>query len=182
MVRLRRFFVLAGAAAIAIPAAALAQKSASQLDWEANQAAFLADNLKKPGWKATASGLQYKRASKPNPKGKMPTADSEVEVKYVGRTISDNQFDATPEGETLSFQLGDVIKGWQEGIPMMREGETWNFAIPAAIAYGDRNKTGIPPGSALQFEVTLVKVKTNPAAAAPPPAAKPAAKPVAKKK
>ena len=137
------------------------------MDWETNQASFLADNLKKPGWKASASGLEYKRVSKPNPKGAMPTADSEVEVKYVGKTVADNQFDATPDGETLSFGLGEVILGWQQGIPMMREGETWDFAIPAGLAYGDRPKPGIPAGSALQFEVTLVKVKSSPAALAP---------------
>ena len=182
MVVSRRFLVLSCAAAMAMPSAALAQKSSSQLDWEANQATALADNLKKPGWKATADGLQYKRASKPNPKGAQPTSASEVEVKYVGKTVSDNQFDASPDGSTSTFTLDGVIKGWAEGIPMMREGETWDFVIPAALAYGDRAKPGIPAGSALQFEVTLVKVLTNPAAAPPPAAAKAAAKPPAKKK
>jgi FKBP-type peptidyl-prolyl cis-trans isomerase FkpA len=165
------------AAALALSAgAATAQKSQSQLDWEANQAAYLTENLKKPGWKATASGLQYKRSSKANAKGAQPTADSEVEVKYVGTTISDNEFDATAEGETSSFKLEDVIAGWREAIPMMREGEVWDFAIPAELGYADRAKPGIPAGSALLFKVTLVKVLSNPAALAPKPAAKPAAK------
>ncbi|MDB5451591.1 MAG: FKBP-type peptidyl-prolyl cis-trans isomerase [Caulobacteraceae bacterium] len=171
----RRLIVLACAAALVLPGAAFAQKSQSQLDWEATQATYLTDNLKKPGWKASADGVQFKRISKPNPKGKQPTAESEVEVRYVGKTVSDNQFDASPESETTSFGLGEVIEGWTKGIPMMREGETWSFAIPAALGYGDRAKPGIPAGSALLFDVTLVKVLTNPAAA-PPPAAKPAAK------
>jgi FKBP-type peptidyl-prolyl cis-trans isomerase FkpA len=177
----RRLAILGLASALTFSAtAALAQKSQSQLDWEATQAAYLAENLKKPGWKATASGLQYRRSSKANPKGAQPTADSEVEVKYVGTTVSDNEFDATAEGETSSFSLGRVIAGWQEAIPMMREGEVWDFAIPAELGYGDRAKPGIPAGSALLFKVTLVKVMTNPA---PPPApvVKPAAKPAAKK-
>jgi len=173
----RRLLVLACAAAVALPTAALAQKSASQLDWENTQATYLAENLKKPGWKATPDGLQFKRISKPNPKGKQPTEASEVEVKYVGHTVTDNQFDASPEGETVSFGLDGVIEGWTKGIPMMREGETWSFAIPAAMGYGDRPKPGIPAGSALLFDVTLVKVLSNPAAAAPP-----VAKPPAKKK
>lgn len=178
MVLLRRFLILFCAAAVALPSAALAQKSSSQLDWEANQATALADNLKKPGWKATADGLQYKRASKPNPKGAQPTSASEVEVKYVGKTVSDNQFDSSPDGATSTFTLDGVIKGWAEGIPMMREGETWDFAVPANLGYGDRTKPGIPAGSALMFNVTLIKVHSNPAA----PAAPAAAKPVAKKK
>ena len=181
MVGSRRFLILCCAAAVALPSIALAQKSQSQLDWEAQQTAFLADTAKKPGWKVSASGLAFKRVSKPNPKGKMPTADSEVEVKYVGKTVTDNQFDASPEGDTSSFGLSGVIKGWEEGIPMMREGEVWDFVVPANLAYGDRAKPGIPAGSALQFEVTLVKVLTNPAAPAPA-AAKPAAKAPAKKK
>jgi FKBP-type peptidyl-prolyl cis-trans isomerase FkpA len=179
MVRFRLLTVVLALTALAFAPAALAQKSQSQLDWEASQAAALADNLKKPGWKATADGLQYHRASKANPKGAQPTATSEVEVKYVGKTVSDNQFDASPEGETLSFTLDGVIKGWEEGIPMMREGETWDFAIPADLAYGDRPKPGIPAGSALMFNVTLVKVHSNPAA---PVVTAPAKKTVAKKK
>jgi FKBP-type peptidyl-prolyl cis-trans isomerase FkpA len=170
----RRLALIGLAAALALSATAvLAQKSQSQLDWEANQAAYLAENLKKPGWKATASGLQYRRSSKASPKGAQPTADSQVEVKYVGTTISDNEFDSTAEGETSSFELARVIQGWQEAIPMMREGEVWDFAIPAELGYGDRAKPGIPAGSALLFKVTLVKVLSNPAT---PVAAKPAAK------
>jgi FKBP-type peptidyl-prolyl cis-trans isomerase len=172
----RRLFVFACALTLALPSAALAQKSQSQLDWEATQATYLADNLKKPGWKATPDGLQFKRTSKPNPKGKQPTEASEVEVKYVGHTVTDNQFDASPEGETVSFGLDGVIEGWTKGIPMMREGETWSFAIPAQMGYGDRPKPGIPAGSALLFDVTLVKVLTNPAAAPPPAAPKAAPK------
>jgi FKBP-type peptidyl-prolyl cis-trans isomerase len=174
-----RRLTLAGLAAAFVAGPALAQKSQSQLDWEKTQADYLAENLKKSGWKATASGVQFKRL-KANPKGKQPTAESEVEVKYVGKTVTDNQFDATEDGETSSFGLQEVIPGWTEGIPMMREGEVWSFAIPAALGYGDRPKPGIPAGSALLFDVTLVKVLTNPAAA-PTPAPKPAAKAPAKK-
>jgi FKBP-type peptidyl-prolyl cis-trans isomerase FkpA len=170
----RRFALIGLTAALALGAsAALAQKSQSQLDWEASQAAYLAENLKKPGWKATPSGVQYKRSSRANPKGAQPTPASEVEVKYVGTTISDNEFDSTAEGETSSFKLEDVIPGWQQAIPLMREGEVWDFAIPAELGYGDRAKPRIPTGSALLFKVTLVKVLSNPAL---PVAAKPAAK------
>lgn len=175
MIGSRRQVVLAltVAAVLAPASAALAQKSQAQLDWEAQQSAYLAANLKKPGWKATASGVQYKKV-KANPKGKQPTATSEVEVKYVGRTVTDNQFDASADGETSRFELNGVIKGWAEGIQLMREGEVFEFAIPAELGYGDRPKAGIPVGSALLFNVTLVKVLTNPAA--PAPAAKAPAK------
>lgn len=151
--------VLAAALTLAAAGPALAQKSQAQLDWEANQQAYMAENIKKPGWKATPSGIQYKMVSKPKPKGAKPTADSTVTVKYEGRTISDNVFDASPEGESATFPLGEVIKGWREAIPMMRVGETWEFVIPAELGYGDRSRPKIPAGSALVFRVELLDVK-----------------------
>lgn len=155
----RRFAAVAALAALTLAAPAFAQKSAAQLDWEAKQAEFMAANLKEKGWKATASGLQYKRLSKARPKGAQPKADSIVTVAYEGRTVSDVVFDASPEGEPITFGFDEVIKGWGEAIPMMRVGETWEFVIPAELAYGDRSRPKIPAGSALRFKVELLDVK-----------------------
>jgi FKBP-type peptidyl-prolyl cis-trans isomerase FkpA len=57
-----------------------------------------------------------------------------------------------------TFPLNRLIKGWQEGVPMMRVGETWEFVIPSTIAYGDRDRPPIPPGSTLLFEIELIAI------------------------
>ncbi len=136
-----------------------------------SQTEFLAANLKKPGWKATASGLQYKviKSVKEGPK---PAPGSKVTVHYEG-TFSDGKiFDSSIERqEPATFPLDGVIQGWQEGVPMMREGETWEFAIPSDLAYGPTTRGPIPGGSALIFKIRLFWVAT-PAPAEAAPAAK----------
>ena len=138
------------------------------------QTDFLAQNLKKPGWKATAKGLQY-RVVKSTREGPKPLPGTTVTVHYDGTFIDGRKFDSSYERqEPATFQLGNVIEGWQEGVPMMREGETWEFAIPSAMAYGPEDRGPIAGGSTLLFKVRLLWV-ANPAPE--PPKASPAPKP-----
>jgi hypothetical protein len=69
-------------------------------------------------------------------------------------------FDSSVQrGQTISFPLGGVIKGWQEGLAMMKEGGKCTLVIPSDIAYGDAGSGDvIPPGATLKFEVELFKV------------------------
>jgi FKBP-type peptidyl-prolyl cis-trans isomerase FkpA len=71
-------------------------------------------------------------------------------------TVFDSSVD---RGQTISFPLSGVIKGWQEGLAMMKEGGKATLVIPSDLAYGD-NGSGdtIPPGATLKFEVELFKV------------------------
>ena len=147
---------------------------------------FLAQNLKKPGWKATAKGLQY-RVVKATKEGPKPAPGSTVTVHYEGTFTDGRKFDSSYDRqEPATFQLTNVIEGWQEGVPMMREGETWEFAIPSDMAYGPQDRGPIPGGSILLFKVRLLWVATpapepKPAPpATPAPAAKPAAAPAPK--
>ncbi len=147
------------------------------------QDAYLAQNLKKPGWKATEKGLQY-RVVKAAAGGPKPLPGSIVTVHYDGTFTDGRKFDSSYDRqEPATFQLENVIEGWQIGVPMMREGETWEFAIPAAIAYGPEDRGPIPGGSTLLFRVRLLWV-ANPAPeapkAAPAPKPAPAAAPAAK--
>jgi len=150
------------------------------------QTAYLAANIKKPGWKATASGLQYRVVkSVPAASGPKPTPGTKVTVHYEGTFIDGSKFDSSYEREEpVTFPLSNVIPGWQEGVPLMREGETWEFAIPSDLAYGSEQRGPIPGGSVLLFKVRLLWVATplpEAAPAAKPAAAKPAAaKPAAK--
>lgn len=130
--------------------------------YAAGQAAYLDWNAKRRGWTTTASGLQYRREGRPNPSGRQPTATDVVRVHYEGTFIDGRRFDSSYDrGEPAEFPLNRVIRGWTEGVALMREGETFHFAIPSSLAYGDRWVGGdeIPPGSTLLFKVELIQVK-----------------------
>ena len=93
--------------------------------------------------------------------GAQPTLENEVEVHYHGTLTDGTVFDSSVDrGQTISFPLGGVIKGWQEGLAMMKEGGKATLVIPSDIAYGDMGSGDvIPPGATLKFEVELFKVK-----------------------
>ncbi len=133
----------------------------SQSGWEAGQAAYLAWNGARRGWTTTASGLQYRRVGEARPEGARPGPTDTVRVHYAGTFIDGRPFDSSYDaGEPIEFPLNRVIAGWTEGVQLMREGETFEFAIPAALAYGDRwvGDGLIPPNSALLFRVELLAV------------------------
>jgi FKBP-type peptidyl-prolyl cis-trans isomerase FkpA len=130
-----------------------------QEQWEQGQAAFEAWSLARPGWKVTESGLQYRRIKSARSSAPKPAPDAVVTIHYVGRFIDGREFDSSrSRGEPATFPLPRLIKGWQEGVPMMRVGETWEFVIPAKIAYGSRYRAPIPSNSTLQFEIELIAI------------------------
>jgi FKBP-type peptidyl-prolyl cis-trans isomerase len=110
--------------------------------------------------KTTASGLQYKVLKEGS--GKSPKATDTVQVNYRGTLIDGTEFDSSyKRGEPIEFPLNGVIKGWTEGVQLMKEGAKYQFTIPSKLAYGERGTPGGPiPGDAtLIFEVELLKVK-----------------------
>lgn len=122
------------------------------------QEQFLTDNAKNEGVKITASGLQYKVLVEGT--GTTPNAYSEVEVHYEGRLIDGTVFDSSyKRGEPISFLLGQVIQGWQEGVQLMPVGSKYELYIPADLGYGRQGVPGvIPPGATLIFLVELLKI------------------------
>jgi FKBP-type peptidyl-prolyl cis-trans isomerase len=92
--------------------------------------------------------------------GKSPALSDTVEVHYHGTLTDGTVFDSSVDrGQTISFPLGGVIKGWQEGLAMMKEGGKATLVIPSELAYGDAGSGDtIPPGATLKFEVELFKV------------------------
>jgi FKBP-type peptidyl-prolyl cis-trans isomerase len=89
----------------------------------------------------------------------MPAPDAVVTIHYVGRFIDGRVFDSSrARGAPATFPLSRLIKGWQEGVPMMRAGETWEFVIPSKIAYGARYRDPIPANSTLLFEIELIAI------------------------
>ncbi len=141
------------------PATPFIYNGTPQEQWEQGQAVFEAWSLKRAGWKATDSGLQYRRMKAAKSSAPMPVPGAVVTIHYVGRFIDGREFDSSrARGEPATFPLPRLIKGWQEGVPMMRLGETWEFVIPASIAYGSRYRDPIPSNSTLQFEIELIAI------------------------
>ena len=116
----------------------------------------------KAGMITTASGLMYK-ITKSNPEGKAPKAGDVVSVHYAGKLTNGQEFDNSfKRGEPIEIPIGvgQVIKGWDEGIQLLKEGEAATLLIPSELGYGTRGAGGvIPPNAWLIFEVELVKVK-----------------------
>jgi FKBP-type peptidyl-prolyl cis-trans isomerase len=140
-------------------APAVTYSGTPQEQWEQGQKAYEAWSAARPGWKVTASGLQYRRVKAAKASAPRPTPADTVTIHYVGRFIDGRGFDSSRErGEPATFPLPRLIQGWQEGVPMMRVGETWEFVIPSTIAYGDRNRDPIPPNSTLLFEIELIGI------------------------
>ena len=132
---------------------------------------YLAENKKKEGVKTTASGLQYK--SLKEGAGPQPKASDTVTVNYRGTLIDGTEFDSSyKRGEPATFPLNGVIKGWTEGLQLMKKGSKFQFVIPPNLAYGERAVgADIGPNSTLVFDVELLDVKPAEAAASPSPAA-----------
>lgn len=137
---------------------------------------FLEDNKKKEGVKTTASGLQYKVIKEGN--GPQPKATDTVTVDYKGTLTDGSEFDSSyKRGEPATFPLNGVIKGWTEGLQLMKPGGKTQFFIPADLAYGQRQMgPDIPPNSTLIFEVELKSVQPPAAGTSPAPGTSPTPK------
>ena len=123
---------------------------------------FLEDNKKTKGVVVTATGLQYEVLKKGQ--GATPTENDTVEVHYRGTLIDGTEFDSSYKRNKSAppFPVNAVIKGWTEGLQLMKEGAKYKFYIPSELAYGEPgNGESIPPNSTLIFEVELLKVIKN---------------------
>ena len=119
---------------------------------------FLTDNARREGVIQTKSGLQYEVLEQGT--GKNPTAADTVRCHYEGRLTDGTVFDSSyRRGEPAEFPLGGVIKGWTEGLQLMKEGAKYRFFIPQELGYGSRGAgSSIPPYAALVFDVELISI------------------------
>lgn len=119
---------------------------------------FLAANAAREGVVTLDSGLQYRVLTSGD--GASPGEDDVVSVHYEGRLVDDTVFDSSLErGEPAVFPVAGVIPGWTEALQLMQEGDHWEIALPADLAYGEQ---GVPPvigpNAVLVFTVELLAV------------------------
>lgn len=126
---------------------------------KAEGAAFLEKNKTAEGVKTTASGLQYIITTEGT--GKSPKATDTVKVHYTGKLTNGEKFDSSVDrGEPAEFPLNGVIKGWTEGLQLLKTGGKAKLFIPADLAYGEMPRPGIPGNSVLVFDVELLDIVT----------------------
>lgn len=110
---------------------------------------------------ATQSGLKVEMIQEGT--GPKPQAGQTVSVHYVGTLPDGTKFDSSRDrGEPISFKLGvgQVIRGWDEGIALLNVGSRAKLTIPSELGYGARGAGNvIPPNSTLIFDVELMAVK-----------------------
>lgn len=125
-----------------------------------SSAEFLEKNKSAAGVKTTASGLQY--IVEKEGTGATPKKEDMVKVHYKGTLVSGEQFDSSYDrGQPAEFPVNAVIPGWTEALQLMKVGAKYKLFIPPDIAYGPSGRPGIPPNSALIFEVELLDIVKN---------------------
>ena len=121
--------------------------------------AFLAENAKREGVKVTETGLQYEVLEATI--GQKPKATDKVRVHYEGTLIDGTVFDSSyKRGESITFGLNQVIKGWTEGLQLMSIGSKYKLYLPYQLAYGERGAgANIHPYAALIFTLELIGIE-----------------------
>lgn len=104
---------------------------------------------------ATGSGLYYVISTQGS--GVQPNSNSNVTVNYKGSLKDGTVFDQSA-ANGVTFNLNNVIKGWQEGIPLFKKGGKGVLLIPSALGYGDKSVGNIPANSVLIFDIELLNV------------------------
>ena len=135
---------------------ALPGASAQEVD---PQQAFLDRHAEEEGVIVRYNGLHYRPIA--FGKGAFPSPNSNVVVHYEGKLIDGTVFDSSYErGKPAEFRLDQVIKGWTEGLILMREGGKAELVIPSELGYGEEGAgDDIPPGATLIFQVELIEVQ-----------------------
>lgn len=127
---------------------------------EENQAkseAFLDSNKSKTGIVVLPSGIQYRIIEEGD--GPRPGMDSRVSVHYRGSKLDGREFDSSfARGTPEEFTVNAVLKGWQEVLPLMKQGSTWQIFVPPEMAFGARGNPPVGPNEALMFDLKLVEV------------------------
>ena len=108
----------------------------------------------------TASGLKY--VDEVVGTGESPSLGKTVVVHYTGKLENGAKFDSSVDRKQpfeFKIGMGEVIKGWDEGVMTMKVGGKRKLIVPPNLGYGSQDKGVIPPNSTLIFDVELLGVK-----------------------
>lgn len=124
-----------------------------------NDAAFMEAKAKDPNVVKckSGSGLMYK-VLKRGKVGQPPGPYEQVKCSYTGRLTNGKIFDTTEQGgDPVTFRRVDVIKGWEEALGLMHEGDRWELYVPGHLGYGEQGQpsAGIKPNAVLVFEMEI---------------------------
>lgn len=118
---------------------------------------WLAENKAKTGIVELASGVQYRIIEEGD--GERPGLDSTVKVHYRGSKMDGREFDSSfARGVPEEFTVNTVLRGWQEVLPLMKTGSTWQIFVPPELAFGARGNPPVGPNEALTFDLKLVEI------------------------
>jgi FKBP-type peptidyl-prolyl cis-trans isomerase len=127
------------------------------VDQSVASAQFLAKNAKAPGVVVLPDGLQYKIVRSGPATGLKPHLNDEVKVNYEGKLVDGTVFDSSYDrGQPAAMPLKNLVKAWQEAIPMMRPGDEWILYVPPELGYGPEGQGPIPGNAALIFRIELI--------------------------
>ena len=138
-----------------------------QVKAEENQAkseAWLTANSSKTGIVSLSSGVQYRVIEEGE--GPRPAMDDTFMLHYRGTKMDGREFDSSfARGTPVEYTFDRVMKGWQEVLPLMKQGSTYQVFIPPELAFGQegfvdqqRNAMIVEPNEALMFDLKLVEI------------------------
>ncbi len=133
---------------------------AARVEWARDEGAkLLAANGKRREVKTLPTGVQYEILRSGPSAGAFPSLFDKVRAHYEGSFIDGTVFDSSyARGQPLTFGLNQVIKGWQEVLPLMRRGDIWRVWVPFDFAYGRAGKGPIGGQETLIFKIELIEV------------------------
>ena len=111
----------------------------------------------RPEYQSLATGLFFQILDPGS--NEKPSKNDRVRCHYVGMFLDGTEFDNSyKRDEPSDFSLASVIAGWTQGVPLIGVGGKVRLYVPARLAYGDTGRSGVPPASALIFEIELIEI------------------------
>lgn len=155
------FLLTSSALTIGVILQATQGDSSDNSDVQTEQPQNKLKGTKLSGFTPTESVPKLKKQDLKEGDGATVKPGDSVTVDYTGAVAKTGVvFESSKGADPVSFSLKEVIAGWSQGIPGMKEGGTRRLLIPADLAYGNNPppQSGIPPDADLVFDVTLKKI------------------------
>ena len=111
------------------------------------------------GFSSTDNGLYYKLVEAGNTT--FPSNGDTLSVEYIGELLDGSEFDRSNTDQPFEFVLGQgqVIEGWEIGLPKIDEGGSGILIIPSGLGYGSAITSSIPENSVLIFRIDLIDIR-----------------------